>query len=241
MNVGSLFSGIGGLDLGLERAGMRVVWQVEIDDYCRRVLAKHWPDVKRFEDVRDVGRHNLEAVDLICGGFPCIDISSAGAKAGIDGRHSGLWAEFARIIGELRPRLVVVENVAALLHRGLDRVLGDLAACGYDAEWDCIPAAVVGQPVRRWRVFLVAYPNSGRREGSAERNGIYAQHLGRPHALRLDVAQRRAKEAASRIRGMDNGLPRGVDRLKSLGNAVVPQVAEFIGRLIMDYEAAEAA
>src|SRR5690606_28720166 len=105
---------------------------------------RHWPDARRFDDVRTVGAHNLAPVDLICGGFPCQDISVAGKGAGLDGERSGLWVEFARIVRELRPRFVVVENVPALLARGFGRVLGDLAACGYDAEWDCIPAAAVG-------------------------------------------------------------------------------------------------
>lgn len=130
----SLFAGIGGIDLGLERAGMRCVAQVEIDDYATRVLAKHWPTVRRLRDVRSAGAHNLPRADVIAGGFPCQDISNAGRRAGIGGERSGLWAEYARIVRELRPRYVLVENVAALLSRGVDRVLGDLAALGYDAE-----------------------------------------------------------------------------------------------------------
>ena len=160
ITFGSLFAGIGGLDLGLERAGMACRWQVEIDDYCCQVLAKHWPTVERYEDVRTVGIRNLESVDLICGGFPCQDISSAGKRAGIEGQRSGLWSEFYRIICELRPRYVLVENVAALLVRGMDRVLGNLADGGYDAEWDCIPAAAVGAPHIRYRVFILAHRNS---------------------------------------------------------------------------------
>jgi DNA (cytosine-5)-methyltransferase 1 len=156
MTVGSLFAGIGGFDLGFERAGYRVRWQVEINAYCRAVLRKHWPGVRRYGDVRRVGRHNLEPVDVICGGFPCQDISIAGAGAGLDGARSGLWREYARIIREVRPRYVVVENVPALLSRGLGTVLADLAACGYDAEWDCLPAAAVGAPHRRDRVWIVA-------------------------------------------------------------------------------------
>ena len=186
MNVLDLFSGIGGFSLGLERAGMRTVAFCEIDPYCRRVLAKHWPDVPVWGDIRtltcewimanatgnDVARRrhsggdqpNAErisenaAIDVICGGFPCQDISVAGKGAGLAGERSGLWSEYARIIGEVRPRYVIVENVAALLGRGIERVLGDLAALGYDAEWDCIPASAVGAPHRRDRVWLVAYP-----------------------------------------------------------------------------------
>ncbi len=164
MRIGSLFSGVGGLELGIERAGVgHTVWQVEIDPFCREVLAKHWPDVERFEDVTEFeGR----PADLICGGFPCQDISSAGKRAGIDGERSTLWREFARVIGLVLPRFVVVENVAALLTRGMGAVLGDLATLGYDAIWDCVPAQAVGAPHRRDRIFVVAWriPNAnGRR------------------------------------------------------------------------------
>lgn len=158
MRIGSLFSGIGGLELGLEWAGLgHVVWQVEQDEFCRSVLAKHWPDAERFDDVRTVGAHCLAPVDLICGGFPCQDLSYAGKGAGLAGARSGLWSEYRRIVGELRPRFVVVENVAALLARGLGDVLGDLAALGYDAEWHCLRASDVGAPHRRDRLFIVAY------------------------------------------------------------------------------------
>jgi DNA (cytosine-5)-methyltransferase 1 len=175
LTFGSLFAGIGGMDLGLERAGMVCRWQVEIDDYCRRVLAKHWPDVPKYGDIREVTGGELERVDLICGGFPCQDISNAGKRAGIDGERSGLWSEYIRLVRVLRPRYVLVENVAALLGRGIDRVLGDLAASGYDAEWDCIPAAAVGAPhlreaapdtASRMRTRVNGRRNSGRRAGT---------------------------------------------------------------------------
>ena len=160
---GSLFAGIGGLDLGLERAGMICKWQVEVNDYATKVLEKHWPDVARFRDVRECGAHNLEPVDLICGGFPCQDVSLAGKRAGLEGERTTLWSEFARIIREIRPRWVLAENVPGLLSsdsgRFFGRVLGDLAACGYDAEWDTIPACAVGAPHRRYRVFVVARRN----------------------------------------------------------------------------------
>lgn len=217
LTFGSLFAGIGGLDLGLERAGMRCAWQVELDDYANRVLAKHWPDVPRFRDVREVGVHNLPPVDLVCGGFPCQDISNAGKRAGIDGERSGLWAEFARVVRELRPRYVLVENVAALLARGLGRVLGDLAASGFDAEWDCIPAAAVGAPHRRDRLFVVAYANQPRLEG---------------RGLRWTTPDGARWGAEPDVGRVADGLPLEVDRLRCLGNAVVPQVAEFIGRCI---------
>ena len=157
-----LFSGIGGFSLGLERSGgFETVAFCEIEDFPRRVLAKHWPKVPQYHDIRELTADRLAAdgitVDAICGGFPCQDISNAGKQAGIEGERSGLWSEYARLIGELRPRVVFVENVSALLGRGLDRVLGDLAALGYDAWWDCIPASAVGAPHRRDRLWLVAW------------------------------------------------------------------------------------
>jgi len=157
ITVGSLFAGIGGLELGLERTGgFKTVWQVENNPYAIRVLEKHWPKVHRWDDVKTFPPKGGDMrVELICGGFPCQDISNAGKRAGIDGERSGLWAEFARIIGVLRPRFVLVENVSALLIRGIDRVLGDLATLGYDAEWESIPAAAVGAPHIRERVFIL--------------------------------------------------------------------------------------
>ena len=235
MRVGSLFSGIGGLELGLERAGMEVVWQVERDAYCRRVLAKHWPDVTRYEDVHDVGRSNLASVDLICGGFPCQDISAAGNGAGIiKGNRSGLWYEFARIIRELRPRYVVVENVPAITSRGLGIVLGDLADAGYDAEWGCVSAAAVGAPHLRKRIFIVAHTESAGREarggdglgdadGSRGDQGLATgpcEEVGRWWAVEPDLGR------------VAHGVPARVDRLRALGNAVVPQVAKWIGQRI---------
>jgi DNA (cytosine-5)-methyltransferase 1 len=176
LTIGSLFSGIGGLDLGLEWAGLGpVVWQCEIDPFCRAVLAKHWPDAKRYDDVRSIDGFT-QRVDVICGGFPCQDISDAGKRAGIDGERSGLWSEYARIVGILRPRFVVVENVAALLGRGMGRVLGDLAALGYDAEWSTLRASDIGAPHRRERVFIVAYAGrlGGERRGDPRELGSAA-------------------------------------------------------------------
>lgn len=366
MNVGSLFAGIGGFDLGVERAGMRVAWQVELDPYCRAVLARHFPEAQRFEDVCEVGAGDLAPVDLICGGFPCQDLSPAGRGAGIDGARSGLWAEFARIVRELRPRYVVVENVPALLtgkgkrwdRAPVGRVLGDLAEAGYDAEWACLSAREFGAPHLRKRVWLVAYPardaearpaapagaqrerarqggpesragelpdadrdgcpqgvclgarageparpaDALRRcpvapvadaEGDSERAGLRpceatrqrrrrppdrggargavadserCRRQGRPDQSRRGDPERpaavRGKGAADLAGGGEargsgrrlpasegwsaepdvgrvaDGVPARVDRLAALGNALLPQIAEWIGRRILEYEAA---
>src|SRR5690606_21100576 len=148
MTFGSLFAGIGRFDLGFERAGMECRWQVEIDEFCRKVLAKHWPHVRRWDDVRTFPPEPIDEwrVDVICGGFPCQDISYAGRGAGLKGKRSGLWFEYARIISELGPRFVAVENVAALTTRGLDSVLGTFADLGFDAEWGVVPASAFGSP-----------------------------------------------------------------------------------------------
>ena len=219
MTLGSLFAGIGGIDLGFERAGFETVWQVEINPYCRRVLERHFPDAERFEDVRTVGRHNLRPVDVIAGGFPCQDISNAGKRAGIDGERSGLWSEYARIICELRPKFVLVENVAALLGRGMGRVLGDLSTLGYDAEWEIISAADVGAPHLRERVWIVAHPHIL----SLVRSSITRGEL-------------RAWDAEPAVCRVVDGLPVRMveDELQALGNAAVPQIPELIANRIRE-------
>ncbi len=261
MTVGSLFAGIGGFDLGFQRAGYDIRWQVEIDPWARAVLAKHWPHVARYDDVREVGAHNLEPVDVICGGFPCIDISDAGKQTGINGEQSGLWHEYARIIRELRPRYVVVENVAALLVRGFERVVGDLAACGYDAEWDCIPAAAVGAPHRRDRLWLVATRHRLRHGRGlllhaaagevSDAHGWGCQEFGQSEPGRVEGESRRQPDGFRQVRQLDDlarhegwwrfepqvgrvadGVSRRVDRLRGLGNAIVPQIAEWIAHRI---------
>jgi DNA (cytosine-5)-methyltransferase 1 len=216
MTIGSLFSGIGGLELGLERAGLGpVLWQAECDPYCLKVLKKHWPNVKRYTDVKDINE-GAERPDIICGGFPCQDISNAGKREGIEGSRSGLWSEFARIVRLLRPQIVVVENVTALLSRGMSRVLGDLATIGYDAQWDCIPAAAIGATHRRDRVFIVAYTKGKGLEGIWKGLSRYSSWW----TVEPDVGR------------VANGISHRVDRLRGLGNAVVPQVAEYIGQQI---------
>jgi len=263
ITFGSLFSGIGGLDLGLERAGMKCVWHVEIDKYATKVLEKHWPNTQKFGDIRDCGAHNLAPVDLICGSFPCQDLSCAGRRAGLNGSRSILWTEFARIVCEIRPRWVLAENVPGLLSandgRFFGKVLGDLASCGYSAEWDCIPAAAVGAPHLRDRLFIVAYPEN------IQSNKVFVHSQGFSHRESggEDRITRGHRETESRMGRNANGIATGLDeyraekgqwrgnweagvpritneyipyrikRLNVIGNAVVPQVAEYIGRLIL--------
>lgn len=172
LGVLDLFSGIGGFSLGLERTGgFETRAFCEIEEFPRRVLAKHWPKVPCYHDVRELTAARLAAdgiaVDGVSAGFPCQDLSVAGLGEGLDGARSGLWSEVTRILGELREagrpaRFAVLENVSALLGRGLDRVLRDLAALGYDAEWHCIPASALGFPHRRDRIWIIAYANENR-------------------------------------------------------------------------------
>lgn len=166
MKFGEVFAGIGGMGLGLERTGMECRWQIEIDSYCRQVLAKHWPSVARHEDVRDCGSHNLERVDLICGGFPCQDVSVAGKRAGLSGRRSGLFYEFARIASELCPAWLVLENVPGLLSsedgRDMGAVIGGLEDAGYSVAWRVLDSQWFGVAQRRRRVFFVCHSDARR-------------------------------------------------------------------------------
>ena len=258
-----LFSGIGGFSLGLERSGaFKTVAFCEIEKFPRKVLRKHWPEVPIYEDVRELTAAGLAAdgiaVDAICGGFPCQDISTAGRKAGITGSRSGLWFEYARLIGELRPEYVIVENVGALLSRGLDAVLGELATLGYDAEWHCIPASAIGAPHRRDRLWLVGYPNDqgepafSFNDETPRMSELVADAIGRGQqgsgepihpSHSAPLIQREAVDAfhggvgsvwrsEPNVGRVANGVPARMDRLKSLGNAVVPQIPEMIGRAI---------
>jgi DNA (cytosine-5)-methyltransferase 1 len=310
MTFGSLFVGIGGIDLGLEKAGWQCEWQVEQDPYALKVLEKNRPSVPKYRDVRYFlgskrWRRCRQAwhVDLICGGFPCQDISNAGKRTGIEGKRSGLWSEFARIIRLLRPDYVFVENVPALTIRGLGTVLGDLAKMGFNAEWGCLPAAAVGAPHARWRLFLVAHRqphalgifsdrdapdaqgkrfNEGSvRIGSTSELASFAavrvanapdadskwkqQSQGSKQKKRGrtgNVCQDNAPESASRwagqrwrnefaafcesqgrlfwpntesgICGVADGIPNRAHRLKCLGNAVIPSLAEWVGKRILE-------
>jgi len=303
LTVGSLFSGIGGIDLGLERAGMESRWFVEWDAHCQNVLKRHWPGLPVYGDITAVDWSTVEPVDVLAGGFPCQPVSNAGKRLGTDDDR-WLWPAFADAIRTLRPRYVLVENVAALLGRGFEHVITDLAALGYDAEWDCIPAAAVGAPHRRDRLWTVAYasrvqPRRGREHARADGTGHSGARPvpGRSQARTLladaqrsglegrtgqgsAIARRAPVEpAGSRpvvphsifagLEGYDlgavaladyrrqhsdpagsgwwsaepdlgrvvDGFPHRMDRLRSLGNAVVPQVVEWIGQRIVAFDA----
>ena len=248
LSVLDLFSGIGGFSLGLERTGgFSTSAFCEIDDYARRVLARHWPGTPVYEDIRILTAARLLAdgiglPDVICGGFPCQDLSKAGEGRGLAGARSGLWFEYARLIEEIRPRWVVAENVAALRGRGLDQVLRSLDEIGFDAEWRCIPASSVGAPHHRDRIWIVAYPSGSRVEGLVL--GDDARPAG-PWGWRGEEDLRAIANcpfaAGDRwppplLRGVDARIPARVDRLRCVGNSVVPAIATLIGRAILAAE-----
>lgn len=222
VNVLDLFSGIGGFSLGLERAGMRTVAFCEIDPACRRVLAKHWPDVPCFRNIRELGAGQLVGmrIDVICGGFPCQPFSSASAGKAYGAEHDDyLWPEMLRVISEVRPRWVIGENVAHIDRLALEQVVSDLEACGYEtAPPLVIPACAVGHDHRRDRFWFIGHSNRDREPWSAE----YAKASGVPWPR---------NDAGSM--GAADGLSSRMDRMRMLGNAVVPAIAETIGRAII--------
>ena len=235
LTLGSLFSGIGGLDLGLERAGMEVQWQVEIEDYCTKILEKHWPDVRRYRDVKEC--KNLPYVDVIAGGFPCQPVSVAG-KRKVQADSRWLWPEFSRIVSEVRPRYVIVENVPGLLTSGgMGDIFISLAQMGYDAEWGCVSAASVGAPHLRKRIFIVAYP-SGEQNSSISNNESSKPYIFSSGEFRGSSLRSYRKTTnwlfEPNVGRVAHGIPSRVDRLISLGNAVTPQQAECIGKLITE-------
>ena len=276
LTVGSLFSGIGGIDLGLERAGMTVKWQSEIDPFACKVLKKHWPNIPNLGNIKTVDWSTVEPVDLIAGGYPCQPFSTAGKRQGEnDPRH--LWPYFRDAISAIRPRYAFLENVRGHLSMGATTVVGDLAQIGYDCEWQIVSAASVGAPHRRDRIIIVAYPNDsgiGTPESrinfdgsqkSKERQHAQSEPCRQRTTLADTDGERRKKSVCedTRIFSGDtvgrsglklgrfyswwetepdvgrvaDGVSHRLDRLRGLGNAVVPQVAEYVGRLILQSQA----
>lgn len=224
LTVGSLFSGIGGFDLGLERAGMSVKWQCEIDPYCRQVLTKHWLHVNRYGDIKAINWATVEPVDLICGGFPCQPFSCAGKRRGQDDDRY-LWPEVVRCLDALRPTWFFGENVPGIINLALDQVCADLENLGYTVQAFVIPACAVDAPHYRNRVWLVAH---------TDRTGLERVHNKKNgKRLQLPESLREEWEAEPRLDRVALGVPHRVDRLRALGNAIVPQIAEAIGRMIL--------
>jgi len=228
-----LFSGIGGFSYGFKKAGgFKTVAYCEIEPYCQAVLLARmrdgWLDTAPIHtDITKLdGKPWRGRVDVITGGFPCQDISNAGKKAGIDGARSWLWREMGRIIREVRPRYIVVENTESLLERGAGRVFGDLAEGWIDAEWSVVSACSMGAPHLRERVFVVAHPPllGGRRE----RGWIGRSQTGDQER---NLHQWGNEPPCPRVA---HGLPNRVVRLAALGNSIVPQIAEWIGKRMLE-------
>lgn len=327
ISVGGLFLGIGGIELGLERTGyFKTKWAVENDEFCRSIIRKHWPSIPIYGDIREIDWNAVPRVDMLTGGFPCQDISTANPRGkGIKGSRSGLWREYAKAIGILRPRYALIENVPAIVRKGLDVVLADLAEAGYDAEWFDLRASDFGALHKRERIFIVAHsdslvftksrddgevreiresalgedtehtvadphgngfngkglpilPGGSHQDNPRDKNGTapdpdpIARHgilRGQPdHAggivaddYRDKLSKFIAKKNKSKegfawcqnirkvedlqgrpdipeplFRGSRDGIPDWVDRIKALGNAVVPDCAEFIGEMIMEFD-----
>jgi DNA (cytosine-5)-methyltransferase 1 len=253
-----LFTGIGGIDIGLEWAGFETAWQVDNSDFCQKILQKRWPDVPKFLDVRDVGKHNLTPVTIISGGFPCQDLSIAagGKKRGLFER-SGLWFEYARIIRELRPAWVLVENVPHLKNHGADIVLADLEEANYAATATLVGSNSFQAPFKRQRVYILAHNNDypSKRIGEDVVNG-WTLHPDTQRKVEetgenwnrwkheLDTRDASSpgdpeeSETTTYARGRRElyGIPSWSHRLNALGNACVPVVPALIGEFIKNYE-----
>lgn len=247
LNVLSLFAGIGGLELGLERAGLRVVGQVEIDPYCQRVLARHWPEVPRHDDVRTAPQwwrsRPRPRLDVVAGGFPCQPFSNAGHRLGVrDDRW--IWPAMARTVRLLRPRYVLVENVAALVRDrvAFGRVLADLADLRFDAEWAVLPASEFGAPTPRERLYLLAHTPGldGHPRDLLEPGRIRPAPLAAGGLSGLPAPARRRAAAAwlagePRVDRLADGIPHQVERLRVIGNAIIPAAGEHLGRLLLTH------
>ncbi len=267
LRVLDLFSGIGGFSLGLERTGgFETVAVCEIEPFPRQVLAKHWPGIPIFNDVRELRGEDVRPVDVICGGYPCQPFSTAGKRAGAeDDRH--LWPEFSRLVAELRPAWVIGENVAGHISMGLDDVLSDLEGQGYACRTFVIPACAVGAPHRRDRCWIVAHAVRGRarQDGRSDKRRTRTVQSGSGEVQPwLDIggggevlahASRQLPHRGGRARDgwaeladgcqwlpepdvgrVAHGVPQRVDRLKALGNAVVPPLVTMFGHAILEAE-----
>lgn len=280
ITIGSLFSGIGGFELGLERAipNSKTIWQCEQNEFCRKVLKKHWPDATIYTDITKMDTQNVPFVDIMCGGFPCQDISLAGKGEGLNGKKSSLWWFMHGCISRLRPSVIVLENVPAITFRGGIDVVGAITELGYDCEWGIIPAGGpkgFGAPHLRKRWFLIGYithPTRGTsshrkrrteeetqretRESSSiagkfhcgtDTNGNATHPNHRPKSEKIQTGREKyvmrnsgknnywsGFPTQSPLCGRDDGISHRVDRLKALGNAIVPQCSEYIGKRILE-------
>ena len=252
IRIGSFFAGVGGFELGIELAipNAHTIWQVEQNTFCQSILRKHWPNATIYDDVRTVGAHNLQPVDMIIGGYPCQSTSLAGNMRGLqDENKSGLWWHMHRIIGDLKPRIVIIENVANAIAVGGPEVIGSLATLGYNCEWQIISAAQCGAPHLRKRWFCVAYTHgiglytkTNGRVNSIDGTRPQIQPGGSPGNQSTQTYWQRTTPPKPTICAMDDGFSGGLDRatrelhkqqMMALGNAIVPQCSEWIGHRVL--------
>jgi DNA (cytosine-5)-methyltransferase 1 len=253
LSHGSLFSGIGGFELGAEWAGIPTYWNCDINEWNRKLLKHRFPNTEQYDDIRTLT--NPRKVNIISGGFPCQDISGANTKAkGIKGHRSGLWGEMYRIVGEVRPDYIIIENSPNLTFRGFERVLCDLSEIGYDAEWQCLSATTFGFRHRRERIYVIAYPNT---------HGQFSDRMGNAFIdvegfkdpkkwseirseFRLDTKEMVFRHdkwgsegqdtiAEPLLCGVGDGIPERMDRLAGLGNAIVPFIGYYLFECIKNH------
>lgn len=253
LSHGSLFSGIGGFELGAEWAGIPTYWNCDINEWNRKLLKHRFPNTEQYDDIRTLT--NPRKVNIISGGFPCQDISGANTKAkGIKGHRSGLWGEMYRIVGEVRPDYIIIENSPNLAFRGFERVLCDLSEIGYDAEWQCLSATTFGFRHRRERIYVIAYPNTHSKFSDRMGNTfIDVAGFKDPKKwseirseFRLDTKEMVFKQdqwgsggqntiAEPLLCGVGDGIPERMDRLAGLGNAIVPFIGYYLFECIKNH------
>ena len=235
---GSLFSGIEGFGLGAAFAGIKTLWSCEYEDYQASIIKKNFgEDHEINRDIRTYS--NPTFVDIISGGFPCQDISVAGKGVGIVGERSGLWAEMYRVIREVIPRYIIIENSPALTISGLEQVLCDLSKIGYNAEWQCISNYAFGYPHKRERLYLIAYSNKIGLQGDVCKcgsiNSIFKQWTS-DTSVGYTCAKRILEIPAHSIVRNDDGFPDWSHRVGSIGNAVNPTVAKYLFECIKIFD-----
>ena len=261
LKVLDLFSGLGGISYGLEQTGgFETVAFCDVDETCRKVIRKHWKNAAIYSDVKIVKAESIcrivedsyyrlkENVDLICGGYPCTGHSVAGKKEGLENEASGLWGEYERIIGEIKPKYVIIENSHNLRSTGLVEVLKALDARGYNAEWQIISGYGTGAPHQRERIYIVAwrrhlpYPNPFRSWATYSKKEKSKQEWWSERRFERDAVFGEIPEAQPRVLRDFDGLPKGLqrdlaERIKQLGNSVIPQISKNIGEALLQAEA----
>jgi len=227
---GSLFSGIGGFELGAGLLDIRTKWSCELQEFQRKILKKNFPETKQYEDIRKL--QTPDYVDIISGGFPCQDISIAGEGQGIKGQRSGLWSEMFRIVGQVRPKYIIIENSPMLAVRGFEQVLCDLSRIGYYAEWQCLSGTTFGIQQGRKRLYCIAYRHSKHEERSVTQQIFRKLNLQREFTRIYPGWRKRSDLPKSRFLRKFNRIPFSLDRIGAIGNAVMPLVALYLFKCI---------